>query len=158
MGSITFTSTSWMATTFPISLWDRISAAAWLNTPAFLWTSILFSLSAAAAPVLRIAVDPSMTIDAVRPLLPYVELVCVMTVNPGYAGQKLIPQMIDKIKELAGTLTEEPLEIEIEVDGNVSWQNIPRMGEAGAQILVAGSSSLFEAASELEVISSACTS
>jgi ribulose-phosphate 3-epimerase len=97
-----------------------------------------------------IAVDPSMTIDAVRPLLPYVELVCVMTVNPGYAGQKLIPQMIDKIKELAGTLTEERLEIEIEVDGNVSWQNIPRMVEAGAQILVAGSSSLFEAASELE--------
>ena len=73
-----------------------------------------------------------------------------MTVNPGYAGQKLIPQMIDKIKELAGTLTEERLEIEIEVDGNVSWQNTPRMVEAGAQILVAGSSSLFEAASELE--------
>jgi len=97
-----------------------------------------------------IALDPAMTIDAVRPLLPYVELVCVMTVNPGYAGQKLIPQTIDKIEELAGTITEERLKIEIEVDGNVSWQNIPRMVEAGAQILVAGSSSLFEAGSELE--------
>lgn len=97
-----------------------------------------------------IALDPSMTIDAVRPLLPYVELVCVMTVNPGYAGQKLIPQSIDKIKELAGTLKEERLEIEIEVDGNVSWQNIPRMVEAGARILVAGSTSLFEEGSDLE--------
>lgn len=96
-----------------------------------------------------IAVDPALTIDSIRPLLPYAGLVCLMTVNPGYAGQKLIPQTIDKIKQLAGIIIKEGLEIEIEVDGNVSWQNIPRMIEAGAQILVTGSSSVFETGTRL---------
>ena len=97
-----------------------------------------------------IALDPSMPIDTIRPLLPYVDFVCVMTVNPGYAGQKLIPHTINKIKKLAGIVAEKRLSIEIEVDGNVSWQNIPLMIEAGARILVAGSSSLFQSASPLQ--------
>jgi len=69
-----------------------------------------------------------------------------MTVNPGYAGQKLIPTALAKIRELADLVAEEGLEVEIEVDGNVSWENIPRMIGAGAQVLVAGSSSLFDGA------------
>jgi pentose-5-phosphate-3-epimerase len=51
---------------------------------------------------------------------------------------QLIPTMIDKIVHLSRVIAEEGLEIKIEVDGNVSWQNIPRLVEAGAQILVAG--------------------
>jgi ribulose-phosphate 3-epimerase len=97
-----------------------------------------------------IAVDPALPIEAIRPLLPYADLVCVMTVNPGYAGQKLIPQTIYKIEELSGIVAKEQLQIEIEADGNVSWKNIPHMIESGAQILVAGSSSLFEKGTELE--------
>jgi len=91
-----------------------------------------------------IAVDPGMSLENILPLLPHVELACVMTVNPGYAGQKLIPQTIDKISTLSGIIEKEGLDIEIEVDGNVSWRNIPCMIDAGARILVAGSSSLFE--------------
>ena len=97
-----------------------------------------------------IALDPAMSVETVRPLLPYAEVVCVMMVNPGFAGQELIPTMIDKIVYLSRLIAEEGLEIKIEVDGNVSWQNIPRLVEAGAQILVAGSSSIFEKGSDLK--------
>jgi len=91
-----------------------------------------------------IALDPGQPISAVTALLPHVELVCVMTVNPGFAGQTLIPGTLDKIIELSELIDREGLEIEIEVDGNVSWEYIPKMIEAGARILVAGNSSLFE--------------
>lgn len=96
-----------------------------------------------------IAIDPAMSLEAILPLLAYTELVCVMTVNPGYAGQRLIPQTLDKLRNLAGIVEAEYPGVQIEVDGNVSWQNIPLMIEAGARILVAGSSSLFEPGSDL---------
>jgi ribulose-phosphate 3-epimerase len=91
-----------------------------------------------------IAIDPSMPISSVVEMLPSVSLACVMTVNPGYAGQKLVPTTLAKVRELADLVTERGLDVEIEVDGNVSWENIPRMVQAGAQVLVAGSSSLFD--------------
>ncbi len=91
-----------------------------------------------------IAIDPAMPLEAVRELLPTSSFACVMTVNPGYAGQKLIPNSLAKIRALADIVAERGLDIEIEVDGNVSWENIPRMIAAGAQVLVAGSSSVFE--------------
>ncbi|GAB1483976.1 ribulose-phosphate 3-epimerase [Treponema sp.] len=90
-----------------------------------------------------IAIDPADTIEQYRYLLGEVDFVCVMTVNPGYAGQKLIPATLDKIAELRSYLDKIGSKAEIEVDGNVSWENIPKMIEAGADILVAGSSSIF---------------
>jgi pentose-5-phosphate-3-epimerase len=72
-----------------------------------------------------------------------------MTVNPGYAGQKLVPTALAKVRELAELVKARGLDVEIEVDGNVSWENIPRMVQAGAQVLVAGSSSLFDGAGGL---------
>ena len=91
-----------------------------------------------------IAVDPSTTLDTLRHLLPAVEFVCLMTVNPGYAGQKIVPGMIEKISELREICLRESIELEIEVDGNVSWENIPKMVAAGATTLVLGSSSLYD--------------
>ena len=85
-----------------------------------------------------------MPLSAIEEMLPFVSLVCIMTVNPGYAGQKLVPTTLAKISALRGLLAARTLDIEIEVDGNVSWENIPRMIEAGGQVLVAGSSSLFD--------------
>jgi ribulose-phosphate 3-epimerase len=68
-----------------------------------------------------------------------------MTVDPGFAGQKLIPQMLDKIRSARAFLDERGYEhIELEVDGNVSFENAAKMYEAGADIFVAGSSSLFD--------------
>ena len=67
-----------------------------------------------------------------------------MTVNPGFAGQKLIPQGIDKIRDTRAYLEERGYgDLLIEVDGNVSWENIPKMAAAGTDIYVAGTSSLF---------------
>jgi ribulose-phosphate 3-epimerase len=91
-----------------------------------------------------IAIDPAMPIAAVVEMLPFVSLVCVMTVNPGYAGQKLVPSTLSKVRELADLVKARDLDVEIEVDGNVSWDNIPRMIQVGAHVLVAGSSSLFD--------------
>ena len=90
-----------------------------------------------------IAVDPSISLEEVKYLLPDLDMVCIMTVNPGYSGQKLIPQTIQKIEEFSKYLKSIDLNIDIEVDGNVSWDNIPKMVNAGADILVAGTSSIF---------------
>jgi ribulose-phosphate 3-epimerase len=91
-----------------------------------------------------IALDPSQTVDQFRHLIPLVDQVLVMTVSPGYAGQQLIPHCLGKIAEVREFLACKGLGAEIEVDGNVSWTNIPKMIEAGAGILVLGTSALFE--------------
>jgi ribulose-phosphate 3-epimerase len=91
-----------------------------------------------------IALDPGQPVDQFRHLIPLADQVLVMTVNPGYAGQKLIPHCLHKIEEVRDFLVREKLAIAIEVDGNVSWKNIPKMVEAGATVLVAGTSSIFE--------------
>jgi ribulose-phosphate 3-epimerase len=91
-----------------------------------------------------IAVDPATPIESIKHILPDAEMVCVMTVNPGYSGQKLIPHTLKKITELDEYCRSEGYDIEIEVDGNVSWENIPKMTAAGADTLVLGTSSLFD--------------
>jgi ribulose-phosphate 3-epimerase len=96
-----------------------------------------------------IAVDPAMSLTTIEEILPHVSMVCIMTVNPGYAGQKLVPTTLPKIAALARLAAERGLAIDIEADGNVSWENIPKMVSAGAGILVAGSSSLFDGAAPL---------
>ena len=68
-----------------------------------------------------------------------------MTVNPGYAGQKLVEQTLDKVKRLKTAMAEWGYpDISVEVDGNCSFSNIPRMRDAGADTFVVGSSSLFD--------------
>lgn len=91
-----------------------------------------------------IAINPHIPVDHFKRLYPIVEMVLVMTVNPGYAGQKLVPQCMDKIQELKTYAEINNLTFDIEVDGNVSWDNIPVMVKAGASVLVAGTSSLFQ--------------
>lgn len=91
-----------------------------------------------------IAIDPSISLDQIKHLIPEVEVICIMTVNPGYSGQALIPSMLDKISELKDYITDKSYDIQIEADGNVSWENIPLMVSAGADILVAGTSSIFQ--------------
>lgn len=90
------------------------------------------------------ALDPSMTLDSVRHLLPLVDQILIMTVSPGYQGQKLLPFCVPKIAECRALLDELGSGADIEVDGNVSWENVPAMVAAGADVLVVGSSSLFD--------------
>ncbi len=90
-----------------------------------------------------IAIDPAMPVEACIHLLPLVDQVVVMTVNPGYAGQRLLPFCLPKITACQSAFDACGSGASVQVDGNVSWENIPGMVAAGADILVAGTSSLF---------------
>ncbi len=92
-----------------------------------------------------IALNPSTPIEVIKYLLPDLDFVVIMTVNPGFAGQKLIPQTLEKISDMRKYLDENGYpNIMIEVDGNVSFPNAKLMREAGADIFVAGTSSVFK--------------
>lgn len=90
-----------------------------------------------------IVIDPSVPLESFRHLLPLVDQAVIMTVNPGYSGQQLLPFCVEKIAVCRRWLDGQGLDTDIQVDGNVSWENIPPMVRAGANILVAGTSSLF---------------
>jgi ribulose-phosphate 3-epimerase len=91
-----------------------------------------------------IALNPGTPIGVIEDLLPDLDMVLIMTVNPGFAGQKLIPSTLDKIARLRTMLDEKGYEnIVIEVDGNVSFEHAQLMHEKGADIYVGGSSSVF---------------
>lgn len=93
-----------------------------------------------------IAIDTGVGIDQFKELYPLIDFVLIMTVTPGFAGQKLLPFCLDKIGQLKKHFTENNIHAEIEVDGNVSWDSIPLMLENGATMLVNGSSSIFDKA------------
>ena len=99
-----------------------------------------------------IAISPATSLATVEHLLPECDLICFMMVNPGYAGQALLPQSLLKLHSFREYLRLKGLTPEIEVDGNVSWSNIPKMLSAGAQVFVAGTSSLFGPPSRRENI------
>ena len=83
-----------------------------------------------------LALNPGTPASAAEPLLDLVDLVCVMTVNPGFGGQKFI-DMGDKIKALRAMIGDRP--VHIEIDGGVDVKTAPRVAGAGADVLVAGS-------------------
>lgn len=91
-----------------------------------------------------IALNPATPVHCLDYILDDVEMVTVMTVNPGFAGQSLVPSMLQKIRDVRGLLDRSGHEdVDLEVDGNVSFTHIPAMVEAGATVLVGGTSSLF---------------
>ncbi|TWT25416.1 ribulose-phosphate 3-epimerase [Planomicrobium sp. CPCC 101110] len=91
-----------------------------------------------------VAINPGTPIQVLEDLLPDIDVVLVMTVNPGFAGQQLVPATLNKISKLRKMLDESGHgHIEIEVDGNVSFEKAKLMYECGADIYVGGSSSVF---------------
>jgi len=90
-----------------------------------------------------IALNPATPLNTLDYILPDLDFVLIMTVNPGFAGQALIPATLEKILNLHKIIVEKRLDIGIQVDGNVSFENIPKMIAAGATMLVGGTSSLF---------------
>lgn len=92
-----------------------------------------------------VAINPGTPVESIREILADIDMVLVMTVNPGFAGQKLVQQCIEKITRMRQFLDNTGYRnIIIEVDGNCSFENIPKMMAAGADIFVAGSSSVFD--------------
>lgn len=87
-----------------------------------------------------ISVKPGTPIEEVYPYLEYCDMVLVMTVEPGFGGQKLIPETIEKVRKLKAEIENRGLSVEIQVDGGINESNANELIEAGASILVAGSS------------------
>lgn len=84
-----------------------------------------------------LALNPGTPVEAALPLLDLCDLICIMTVNPGFGGQKFIHSQIDQIRRLRALIGDRP--IHIEVDGGVDPSTAPLVAEAGADVLVAGS-------------------
>ena len=87
-----------------------------------------------------IALCPATPLSAVEELLPFVDLVLVMSVNPGWGGQKLIPYTIEKIRKLADIQREKNFKYLISVDGGINQETLEDVLEAGTDIVVSGSS------------------
>ena len=86
-----------------------------------------------------VALNPATPLSAIEYVLPKVDMVLVMTVNPGFGGQKLIPYTIDKVRDLRELADRTGNKIDIEVDGGINLSNVREVMDAGANIIVAGS-------------------
>ena len=86
-----------------------------------------------------VAIKPETPLSAIAYVLSKVDMVLVMTVNPGFGGQKLIPYTIDKVRELKEMIDARGLKVDIEVDGGITLDNVETLLDAGANVIVTGS-------------------
>ena len=86
-----------------------------------------------------VALNPSTPLDVLDYILPEVDMVLVMTVNPGFGGQKTIPYTLDNLRELRAIIQRRGLSTDIEVDGGVKIDNVDQFLNAGANVIVSGS-------------------
>ena len=86
-----------------------------------------------------VALNPATPVETLNVILPEVDMVLLMSVNPGFGGQKFIPYTLEKIRTLRRMCTERGLSTRIEVDGGVTTANVRQVIEAGADVIVAGS-------------------
>ena len=86
-----------------------------------------------------IAIKPATPVSEIIPYLDDVEMVLIMTVEPGFGGQKLIPSSFDKIREVRKIITDRNLNVDVEVDGGVYTNNVKEILDAGANVIVSGS-------------------
>ena len=100
-----------------------------------------------------VALNPATPLHVLDEVLPLVDFVLIMSVNPGFGGQKLIPAAVEKVGALAGVRAERRLDFRIEVDGGVDLSNAAAIAAAGCDILVSGSG-IFGAADPAEAVRS----
>ena len=86
-----------------------------------------------------LSICPETPAESVREYLPKIDMLLVMSVHPGFGGQKFIPESLDKIRVIRGMITEAGLSVDIEVDGGIYLTNVREVLDAGANIIVAGS-------------------
>ena len=90
-----------------------------------------------------VALNPATPLSAISYVLEKVDMVLIMTVNPGFGGQKLIPYTVQKIRDLKQMVDERGIKLDIEVDGGINLYNVGEVMAAGANVIVAGSA-VFE--------------
>lgn len=98
-----------------------------------------------------VAINPHTPVDFLKDILKDIDLVCLMSVNPGFGGQSFIPHTIYKIKQLKEMINEQLLNVKIEIDGGVTLENAKSILDAGADVLVAGNT-VFKSADPLGTI------
>ncbi|NLZ72074.1 MAG: ribulose-phosphate 3-epimerase [Clostridiaceae bacterium] len=98
-----------------------------------------------------IAINPGTSIETLEEYLPYVDLILIMTVNPGFGGQSYIPSMDKKILRTRKMIDQSDYDIFLEIDGGISSENIERLAEKGANAFVAGSAIFSKADRKAEI-------
>ena len=98
-----------------------------------------------------VALNPHTPVSTLSDILHDIDMVCLMSVNPGFGGQKFIPYTLDKIKQLRKMIDEKGLTVEIEIDGGVTLDNAASILAAGATVLVAGNT-VFKSADQKKTI------
>ncbi len=98
-----------------------------------------------------VALNPHTPVSLLSDVLHDIDLVCLMSVNPGFGGQKFIPQTLVKITELRRMINEKGLNVHIEIDGGVTLENAASIVNAGADVLVAGNT-VFKALNQVDMI------
>ena len=87
-----------------------------------------------------VSVKPNTPVEEIYPYLELCDMVLIMTVEPGYGGQALIPETIEKVRKIKAEIDKRGLKIDVQVDGGINADNATDVKEAGANVLVAGSS------------------
>ena len=99
-----------------------------------------------------VALNPHTSVDLLKDVIQDIDLVCLMSVNPGFGGQQFIPYTLEKIRELKQIITKRGSSTLIEIDGGVTLNNAPSIIEAGADVLVAGNT-VFKSSNPIATIS-----
>lgn len=86
-----------------------------------------------------LSIKPATEAEAIRPYLDQIDMILVMSVEPGFGGQKFIPESLDKIRALRAMVEEAGVDVDIEVDGGIYQANVKEVLDAGANIIVSGS-------------------
>ena len=96
-------------------------------------------------------INPDTPVDKIRDVIPMCDMVLVMSVFPGFGGQKFIPEALDKLREIRAIINESGKEIDLEIDGGVTAENVEEIKAAGANVIVVGSA-VFKAADRAQII------
>ena len=99
-----------------------------------------------------VAINPATPVGTLEEILPFIDLVLVMTVNPGFGGQSFIETMPQKIAAMRKMIDARGLDVELEVDGGISAETAPTVAQAGARVLVAGSAIFHTHASVAQAV------
>jgi ribulose-phosphate 3-epimerase len=97
-----------------------------------------------------ISLKPKSKIELIEKFLNKIDLVLIMSVEPGFGGQKFMPEVLDKVRKIKKIITEKKLDIDIEIDGGINFDNSQQAKDAGVNILVSGSTIFKENGGDLK--------
>ena len=97
-----------------------------------------------------ISLKPKSKVDLIIDYLNQIDLVLIMSVEPGFGGQKFMPEVLEKTKTIRNLINEKNLNVDVEIDGGINFKNCSKAKDAGANIIVSGSTVFKENAGDLK--------